>query len=155
MLLRVPSPHFSCSHTANLSESFVLGRNASAIHINWARGAGDLPEISNYLLWDDLSVQLVDESDTPVIAGPDAALTVTVEAFELSGLDANHTVLGAATLCDVATSGTLALTAGAGTFAHAVCGIYEAMAIRFTAQSSVTGESFSAWTRPFPVDGVL
>ena len=112
-----------------------------------------MPEIANYLFWHDLTVHLLDTDGVHVHDGPEANTTVTVEAFELADLSMNYTVVGPATLCDAAASGTLALVDGSATFGHAVCGIYAAMAIKFSAFSAARNASFSSWTIPFATDG--
>jgi hypothetical protein len=132
---------------------FSLARSGAGLEIEWARDQGDLPEISNYLFWDDLIVRIVDAEGIYVTDGPEANLAVTVTAYKLVDLSLNYTVVGPASLCDAPASGTLSLVDGWAKFGHAVCGIYDAMALKFSAYSPSRNETFEAWTIPFTTDG--
>lgn len=130
-----------------------LARSGAGLEIEWARDQGDLPEISNYLFWDDLIVRVVDVEGFYVTDGPEANLAVTVTAYKLVDLSLNYTIVGPALLCDAPASGTLSLVDGWAKFGHAVCGIYDAMAFKFSAYSASRNETFDAWTLPFTTDG--
>lgn len=78
--------------------------------------------------------------------GLEVNLAVTVTAYKLVDLSLNYTIVGPTLLCDAPASGTLSLVDGWAKFGHAVCGIYDAVALKFSAYSASRDETFEAWT---------